>query len=78
LNAFQETLGIQFLGQGRGGLGGVAESSRFNIQLSAQITNIFNRVNLGQFSGVLSSPFFDRANGAGPARQYELNLRFSF
>jgi hypothetical protein len=55
-----------------------AESSRYNFTFSAQITNLFNHVNLGQPSGVLSSPFFNRPNSAGPARQFEFNLRFSF
>ena len=71
---------------GRGGGGGrgagrgnaAAEGARYNFQISAQITNLFNHVNPGQFSGVLTSPFFDRSNNAGPARHLELNLRFSF
>jgi outer membrane receptor for ferrienterochelin and colicin len=57
---------------------GSAEASRFNFTISTQITNLFNHVNLGQRSGVLSSPFFNRSNSAGPARQFEFNLRFGF
>ncbi len=65
-------------GKGGGGGKSAAESSRYGLTLSAQITNLFNRVNFGQYSGVLTSPFFGRANSAQPARQIELSLRFSF
>jgi Carboxypeptidase regulatory-like domain len=63
---------------GRGGRTNEGESSRYNFTLSAQVTNLFNRVNFGQYSGVLTSPFFGRANSAQPARQIELSMRFSF
>jgi hypothetical protein len=75
-------------GGGRGGGGGFGgrggrnnrsnEGSRYNIQLSSQITNLFNHVNPGQFSGVLTSPFFGRSNNAGAARHLDFSLRFSF
>ncbi len=55
-----------------------SEAPRFNLQLGAQITNLFNRVNFGQYSGVLTSPFFARANSASTARQFEFTLRFGF
>ena len=67
---------------GRGEQGGSGangnESSRFNLQFSAQITNLFNHVNPGAFTGVLTSPFFRRSNRVSPARQIEFNLRFGF
>ena len=59
-------------------MGGGDGSGRFNLQLTAQVTNLFNRVNYGQYSGVLSSPFFGRSNSAAGARQFEVGLRFSF
>jgi hypothetical protein len=37
-----------------------------------------NHVNYGQFSGVLTSPFFDLPSSAAPARQFELGLKFNF
>jgi hypothetical protein len=55
-----------------------SEAPRFSLQLGAQISNLFNRVNFGQYSGVLTSPFFGRANSASTARQFEFTLRFSF
>ena len=61
-----------------GGMFGGSESGRFNLQLSAQITNLLNKVNYGQYSGVLSSPYFGKSNSAGGARQLEVGLRFSF
>ena len=73
-----------FGGRGGGGRGGGRNgnnnevSSRFNLSLSAQITNLLNHVNPGPFTGALTSPFFDRSNRVGPARHVEFNLRFSF
>jgi hypothetical protein len=66
-------------GKGSNAAGSVErEASRFNFTISAQITNLLNHVNFGQYSGVLTSPFFGRANSAGPPRQIEINLRFNF
>ena len=65
-------------GGGRGRGNGAAEGARYNIQLSAQITNLFNHVNPDRFSGVLTSPFFGRSNSAGAARHLDFNFRFSF
>jgi len=63
----------------QGGAGGNGnESDRFNLHFSAQITNLFNHVNPGPFTGVLTSPFFNRSNRVGPARHIEFNLRFGF
>jgi hypothetical protein len=58
--------------------GGGGGDGRFNLQLSAQVSNLFNRVNFGQFSGVLGSPYFSLPSSASGARQLELSLRFSF
>ncbi|MGH9938740.1 MAG: hypothetical protein ACREAM_21070, partial [Blastocatellia bacterium] len=57
---------------GQGGSGN--ESGRFNLRFSAQITNLFNHVNPGVFTGVLTSPFFNRSNRVNPARQIEFNI----
>jgi hypothetical protein len=65
-----------FMG-GPGGIGG-GESSRYNVTIAAQISNLLNRVNYDRYSGVLTSPFFGLSNSARPARQLELSLRFSF
>ncbi|HEY6402493.1 MAG TPA: hypothetical protein VI479_13845, partial [Blastocatellia bacterium] len=54
------------------------ESDRFNLQFSAQIINLFNHVNPGAFSGVLTSPFFSRSNQVNAARHIEFNVRFGF
>jgi hypothetical protein len=70
--------GSEKMSAGRGGRRNEGESSRYNFTLSAQVTNLFNRVNFGQYSGVLTSPFFGRANSAQPARQIELSVRLSF
>lgn len=59
-------------------MNGNGEAPRFTLTLGAQITNLFNQVNFGQFSGVLTSPFFGRANSASTARQFEMSLRFNF
>ena len=40
--------------------------------------NLLNHPQLNQYSGVMTSPFFGRANGARNPRQVELGLRFNF
>ena len=65
-------------GGGRDSGSGIPEGSRYSLTLSAQITNLLNHVNYGQFSGVLTSPFFDMPSSAAPARQFELSLKFNF
>lgn len=62
----------------KSGNAGRDESSRFNVQLVGQVTNLLNRVNFGQYSGVLTSPFFGRSNYASAARHVEFSVRFSF
>ncbi len=62
---------------GGGGRGG-AEGSRYSLQLQAQVTNILNKVNFGQYGGTLTSPYFGIANSSAPGRQIELSARFSF
>ncbi len=63
----------------RGGpFGGGGENGRFNLTLTAQITNLFNRVNYGAYSGTLGSPYFLLPSSAAGARQFELGARFSF
>jgi hypothetical protein len=58
--------------------GGGAEGARYTLELSAQISNLFNRVNYSQYSGVLTSPYFGISNSAAAARQFEFGLRFRF
>ena len=58
--------------------GGGAEGARYTLQLNAQISNLFNHVNFGQYSGTLTSPYFGIPNSAAAGRQLEMGLRFSF
>lgn len=58
--------------------GGGPEGARYTVQLSANITNLFNHVNFGQYSGTLTSPYFGISNSASAARQFEMSLRFGF
>jgi hypothetical protein len=67
-----------FGGGGMMGGGGGAEGARYSLQLSAQISNVFNHVNFGQYSGTLTSPYFGIPNSAAAGRQFELGMRFSF
>jgi hypothetical protein len=50
----------------------------YKLAVSMRASNLFNRTNLLGFNGVLSSPFFGRANAAGAARRIEFGLRFTF
>jgi hypothetical protein len=69
-------------GGGRGG-GGRGDGpgggdQRFTMEIYTQASNLFNRVNLGGFSGNLSSPFFGRATSAGAARRVEVGMNVRF
>ncbi|HKU28458.1 MAG TPA: hypothetical protein VJQ54_23520, partial [Candidatus Sulfotelmatobacter sp.] len=67
-------------------MGGVSSNRRYNLTLAANVRNVFNKVNVGNPSGVLGSPFFDQPNGlqGGPfstgsaVRRVDLQATFSF
>ncbi len=66
-------------GGGRGGGGGgIPEGARFSLQVQVQVSNLLNKVNYGQYSGTLTSPYFLKSSSASAARQYEMSMRFSF
>jgi hypothetical protein len=83
-------------GLGPGGLSGAGGpppgmfhavgNKRFNIEITLDVHNLFNNVNLASPTGNLSSPFFDRSNalgggfggGATANRRIELETRFTF
>ena len=55
-----------------------ADQQLFGIEVAAQATNLFNRVNPGDFNGIQTSPFFGQANAALNPRQIMLQLTFYF
>ena len=57
----------------RNTLGGSA-----NLNVFANVTNVFNRTNFGTPVGILTSPLFGRPNSAFDPRQIEVGLRFQF
>ncbi|NOT28751.1 MAG: hypothetical protein HOP16_21925, partial [Acidobacteria bacterium] len=63
---------------GRGGGQGGANNERFTMEIYAQASNVLNRVNVGGFSGNLSSPFFGRPTSAAPARRIEVGMNVRF
>jgi len=64
---------------GRGGFGGSGTGNqRFTAELYARAFNLFNRVNFGNFSGNLRSPFFGTATSAAAPRRVELGIQFRF
>lgn len=60
-----------------GGFGG-SEGSRYSLTLQLRVTNVFNRVNYGNYSGTLGSAFFGIPSSASAARQLDMNVRFNF
>lgn len=60
------------------GKSAASPDSQYKLTLHARANNIFNRTNLLGLNGVVTSPFFGRANTATPARRIEVGLRFSF
>jgi hypothetical protein len=77
---------------GFGGFGGANTDKPYNLTFGVQISNLFNRTNLGQPIGVLSSPRFGLSNSIGGGfggfgggsfsnagnRRIVLTVRFSF
>lgn len=63
-------------GQGGEGGGFGGNSHRYNFTISLQASNLFNKVNFGNYSGTLTSPFFGSANSAQAPRRLELQFRF--
>lgn len=47
-----------------------------NAELSIDAFNLFNRTNFASFNGVLTSPFFGRANAALAPRTIQISLRY--
>jgi outer membrane receptor protein involved in Fe transport len=58
-------------GNGRGG-------ARTNLNVFANMTNAFNRLQYGPPSGVMTSPNFGRSTSALDPRQIEVGMRFQF
>jgi hypothetical protein len=48
-----------------------------NLEIYAQISNLFNRTNYTRYTGVLTSDFFGEPTAAQPGRRFELGLRMS-
>jgi hypothetical protein len=53
-------------------------TNKANISIGASVENVFNRVNLSGFNGVLSSPSFGLANYALAPRRVQLTLSVTF
>ncbi len=49
-----------------------------SLAINVRFNNLFNRTNPLNVNGVLTSPFFGRANTAAPPRRIEFGLRFNF
>ncbi|MBS1788754.1 MAG: carboxypeptidase regulatory-like domain-containing protein [Acidobacteria bacterium] len=59
------------------GMGG-SEGSRYSLTFQLRVTNVFNRVNFGNYQGTLGSAFFGIPSSASAARQLDMNVRFNF
>lgn len=51
---------------------------RYGLTFSADIFNLLNRTNFGEFNGVLSSPFFGKPNRANGSRLINIGVGLSF
>jgi hypothetical protein len=65
-------------GNGRGGRPGGNAPVGPTMAFVVNIQNVLNHQQLAQYSGVLTSPFFGRANSARNPRQIEVGMRFNF
>jgi len=48
------------------------------LEIGIDSFNALNRVNVKNFVGIQSSPFFGRANTANPARRLQISMKFHF
>lgn len=55
-----------------------ASEKKWRINLYLQISNVLNHVNLTNYTGVQTSPFFGQPTSALPGRRIETGLRFGF
>jgi len=62
-------------GLGRGALG---QRNPTTMTFSINVRNVLNNTQLQNYSGVLTSPFFGKANRAANGRIVAMNLRFNF
>src|SRR5262245_1851597 len=53
-------------------------TKKYGLELYVQAFNLLNHVNVQNFSGVLTSPFFGQPTSAAPPRRIELGTRLSF
>ena len=61
--------------------GGGAENSRFSLEFSVNVRNVFNIINLGPPVGNIGSPLFGQSNtvnGFMGYRHLDLQVRFNF
>jgi hypothetical protein len=73
--------GLSGGGPGPGMFGGGAENSRFSLEFSANVRNVFNNINLGAPVGNLGSPLFGQSNSVNGwmgYRHLDLQVRFMF
>jgi hypothetical protein len=66
-------------GNFQGGGGGRNRGRRdLELSINANISNLFNHTNFSRYSGVMSSPYFGRANSANSPREIELGVQVNF
>jgi uncharacterized membrane protein YgcG len=61
--------------------GGGAENSRYSLEFSVNVRNVFNNINLGQPVGNIGSPYFGQSNAVNGwmgYRHLDLQVRFNF
>ena len=54
------------------------DSRMYRLTVNVRASNLFNHTNVVGINGVVTSPFFGRANVSLPPRRIEAGLRFSF
>jgi hypothetical protein len=65
-------------GAGRGLRASDPADQRFSVEFYVQAFNVLNRINYGNFSGNLQSPFFGLPTSAAQARRVEVGTQFRF
>jgi hypothetical protein len=73
--------GLSGAGPGPGMFGSGAENSRYSLEFSVNVRNVFNNINLGPPVGNIGSPLFGQSNNVNGwmgYRHLDLQVRFNF
>ena len=71
-------LGTRPAAEGAAGSANALPTGRYRLTFTASVTNLANRANYSGFSGVMTSPFFERATAVANPRKIDIGMNIRF